>query len=178
MKVRKLSLVLVTLLCLAFFPGLAMGASNPAPPPAFQTLTHLGVKPSNLVKISTLTNLGDVIGWTILRGDGTITDYRTDTNPLVVPAGQILVVTDVFNDAFGGGLLRFSLAISKTVDGTPVTQDVYRFQSESGVTTTFKDHMTTGFFVPSGWQLNEPVDNATNPFAKFIRLQGYFTSAQ
>ncbi len=172
MKTRTLPLAMLILAFVGFFPGLAMTGSNPAPPPIFQTFTHLGVKASNIVQIETDFGPGGFEGWIILRANGS-------TSSFAVPEGQVLVVTDVFlntvTTATGGG---FSLSISKTINGIPTHRQVYSFNSTSGetaLTKTFQDHMTTGFLVPAGWQLEEPQGSLDTPS---IKLQGYFTSAQ
>ena len=149
-----------------------MSARNPSPVPVF---THLGVNASNLVQITASKTDDDYDGWTIFRGDGS----SEGPGDFVVPAGQALIVTDVFMDSRStADNLSFSLYISKDGSG----QMVYHIGSSSGESVfspTFKDHMTAGFIVPAGWQLDEPTLSSTwGTFKPIIRLQGYFTSVQ
>jgi hypothetical protein len=131
MKTNRLSWMLVALALVALMFGQAMSATPPSGITGnVQLPTHLGVKADTLVQISALLGTPGggpppVMGWTVFRGDGTTTDYNfEDSNPLVVPAGQVLVVTDVLETGYVSGAAKFSLSISKTNNGQTTTKTV------------------------------------------------------
>jgi len=118
-------------------------------------------------------------GWRVMSGDGTVTDYRDGVNPLVVPEGTMLVITD-FHSSFSTTADGYiSLAISQGGGSRTFIYSIgsSSYATESRFLQSVHESMTTGVIVPAGWELEIPTDT----FAVFdppFQLQGYFTSVE
>jgi len=176
-------LVVASLALLAGLSGYANAAPN-LPPPLVQLPSHLGVKGADIVQITTTRTAGggppSYSGWQVLRGNGTLTDYLDSENPLTVPAGKVLIITDLYLDFNSTGDGGVELLISQGTDES-LTR-VFAFQANDSVqpsafASTFREHMTTGFMVPPGWQLELPKVFQIN-FAIIVRMQGYFATLE
>jgi hypothetical protein len=139
-----------------------------------QLPSHLGVSGKDLVQINTLGEGGPphYVGWSVLRGDGSITDYLNASNPLVPPEGTVLVITDFHTDYITTGPGSISLSISRE-NTIKTIYAVSSYATESLFANTYSDHMTTGIIVPPGWQLDLPEEHVPG-FAPPLRLEGYF----
>lgn len=140
------------------------------------------VKDKHIVQIFTLSEGSGggpppYTGWRVLSGDGTVTNYRDGENPLVVPEGTMLVITDFHSDFSTTGDGYVTLVISQGEDRIRIyTISSSNFASESRFVNSVHEAMTTGVIVPAGWQLDLPTTGFGHdvPF----QLQGYFTSVE
>jgi hypothetical protein len=164
MKSKSLFLVLMTIVLVAFMSGQAMSA----------TPSHLNVSANNIVQVVAKNASAQQFDkWVIQKADGSESDF-------VVPDGQVLVVTDFYQYQSSDAVnIQVYLTISPT-DGSSPSRTVYFIGSTSSAAPfqqTFSDHMTTGFVVPAGWQLDEP-HHANFTLAPPVVLQGYFTTVK
>jgi hypothetical protein len=181
------------LLVFFFVPFAFAGSAPPTPAVIVQNtdanpvpVTVVGqqgsVKDKNIVQIFTLSEGSGggpppYNGWKVLSGDGTVTDYRDAENPLVVPEGTMLVITDFHSDFSTTGDGYISLEISQGDNRIRIyTISSSSFATESRFVNSVHEAMTTGVIVPAGWQLDPPKSGFLHdpPF----QLQGYFTSVE
>jgi hypothetical protein len=131
--------------------------------------SHLGVEAGELAQLTTTRDQdGDYEGWQLRTGDGAVTEYPDNADFFVVPEGKVLVITDVYIDGFTTAAGAISLNISQGANTASVF--VWGFDGFS----SYREHMTSGFFVPPGWKLNLP--NISTSFNPIVRLEGYFAT--